>query len=485
MMTVPRLVMQVSLPFALALAVPVDGKAQVASPTKLAEILPDLILREITLPRDTTAALSHTAHFSPIDANELDNPAVAIVRNFNKLMMMQLSTYPLGSPAGGFTYTFDESLGTFRRNSTSFGPSFAERAVTMGRHKLNVGFTYQQTSYNTFEGQNLGDGSIKFYLRHQDCCSSGSGSGTGTGSGRGGGGGPIEVPNGTRLDPPFEGDLIQAALSLKARTDTAAFSVNYGLTNRWDVGLVVPVVRVDLQTDVRATILRLATASDPLTHTFEVGNPNATEKTFHGGGTASGLGDAVLRSKYRLVGFSGGGLAGGVDLRLPTGDRNNLLGAGGQARMFLIQSGGADRLMEHVNAGYTSAWGKVPNVGLLSLLGGAEPVPDEVNYAAGIEFAAESRLTIVGDILGRTLRDAGRLGIASKPFVYQGRTAVETAYFDEFEPRAGNLNLTLGTVGIKFNPAGDWLVSASVLFPVTKSGLRSRLTTVVGLDHAF
>jgi len=79
-----------------------------------------------------------------------------------------------------------------------------------------------------------------------------------------------------------------------------------------------------------------------------------------------------------------------------------------------------------------------------------------------------------------------RLGAGGMGEVFrQGRTAVETAYFDEFEPRAGNLNLTLGTVGRKFNPAGDWLVSASVLFPVTKSGLRSRLTTVVGLDHAF
>ena len=110
---------------------------------------------------------------------------------------------------------------------------------------------------------------------------------------------------------------------------------------------------------------------------------------------------------------------------------------------------------------------------------------DEVTYAAGVEFVAESRLTVVGDILGRTLRGVGRLGLASKPFVYQGRTAVETVYFDEFESRAGNLNLTLGTVGIKFNPVGDLLVSASVLFPVSKSGLRSRLTPVVGLDFAF
>jgi hypothetical protein len=56
---------------------------------------------------------------------------------------------------------------------------------------------------------------------------------------------------------------------------------------------------------------------------------------------------------------------------------------------------------------------------------------------------------------------------------------------DEFDPRPGNLTLLLGTGGVKFNLAGNLLVSGSVLFPLTKAGLRSRVTTVVGLDYAF
>ena len=72
------------------------------------------MLREIVVQSQPTPAgvpgvpegFSHEAHFSPIEGNELDNPAVGVVRNFNKLMMVQLSTFPLGSPAGGFTYTF-------------------------------------------------------------------------------------------------------------------------------------------------------------------------------------------------------------------------------------------------------------------------------------------------------------------------------------------------------------------------------------------
>jgi hypothetical protein len=56
---------------------------------------------------------------------------------------------------------------------------------------------------------------------------------------------------------------------------------------------------------------------------------------------------------------------------------------------------------------------------------------------------------------------------------------------DEFAPHSGNLNLLLGTIGAKFNPAGDFLVSASVLFPLTDAGLKSRWTTVLGVDYAF
>jgi hypothetical protein len=108
----------------------------------------------------------------------------------------------------------------------------------------------------------------------------------------------------------------------------------------------------------------------------------------------------------------------------------------------------------------------------------------------------------MGDVVGRTLRGAGRLEIASKPFEYSEPTAFatgspgpgcgglpantcKTAFFDEFDPRPGNLTLLLGTGGVKYNIAGNLLISASVLFPLTNAGLRSKVTTTVGLDYAF
>jgi hypothetical protein len=109
---------------------------------------------------------------------------------------------------------------------------------------------------------------------------------------------------------------------------------------------------------------------------------------------------------------------------------------------------------------------------------------------------------VIGDIVGRTLRGAGRLDLVSKKFEYNLNTALLTGVpgpgcagfvgftcksvsLDEFDPRPGNLTLLLGTAGAKFNLRGNLLISGSVLFPLTNTGLRSRVTTVIGLDYAF
>ncbi len=490
---------------ALVLAIVLIPASAGAQHLPLAQVLPDLILREIALESIpqvlSLGTLSHTAHFSPIEGNDLNNPVVGIVQGFNTQMATQFSTFPLGSSTGGMTYVFDESLGTFRRGSSSFGPMFAERALTIGQRKISAGFNYQRTSYSTFEGQNLRDGSIKFYLRHNDCCTGSPNS-------------PLVFrPDGTRLSPPFEGDIIEAALSLKATTHTTAAFATYGATDRWDVGVAVPFVRVDLQASVRARLIRLVTDLSPRpgfteadrqaalnTHTFELNNPTATLTLQHSG-HAAGLGDIVVRTKYRFLRASGGGLAAAVDLRLPTGDENQLLGAGGtEAKFLLIESSERGRLGQHVNIGYTAAHGEV--AGTVAGLR-ATSLPDEINYTGGGEFVANSRVTVMGDVVGRTLRGTGRLGLASQSFEYNSFTDAsflpgaapgcagfpasicKTATFDALTPRPGNLTLLLGTGGVKFNIKGNLLVSGSVLFPLTDAGLRSRVTTVLGLDYAF
>jgi hypothetical protein len=500
-------VLMLAVARAAILSLPLMPSSARAQDLPLAQVLPDLVLREIVLQRGTIGP-SHIAHFSPLSPNGSDpqNPVIGIVQGFNTQMATQFATFPLGSSSGGLTYVFDESVGTFRRGSASFGPLFAERALTIGRGKLNAGFNYQRTSYNTFEGQNLDDGSIKFYLRHQDCCHFAN---------------PANLTGFTltplnasdTLNPPFKGDIIEASLFLQATTHTAVAFANYGVTDRWDIGLAVPSVRVNLDARVRARIIRLVTcqplALDPTAiqppecagaHAFEPGNPNAT-LTIQRSGRATGFGDIVIRTKYHFLRMAGGGLAAAVDLRLPTGDEDNLLGAGGtQAKFLLVASDERGRFGRHANIGYTVSRGDV--AGTVAGLSAAS-LPNEFNYTGGVEFIANPRVTVTGDVVGRTLRGAGRLELASQSFEYIGFTPTSfmpgaapgcggflgtvclTASFDALTPQAGNLTLLLGTGGVKYNLAGNLLVSGSVLFPLTKAGLRSHVTTVIGVDYAF
>ena len=304
-----------------------------AQGTPLSSILPELLGNTITLlPSNLPDQPNHVAHFKP------GFDQIQVPMQVNQALLTMLSTYPLGSPSGGFTYTIDPALGTLTRSSDSFGPSFAERALTIGRGKLSLGFEHQHAVYDTLEGLNLRGGEVKFYIPHADCCSRGAAQ--------------AQTPDGSRLTPPFEGDLIEATLALKLASDTSVIFANYGISDRFDVGVAVPFVRVDVDASVLARIERLSTALDPSVHGFEGSDPD--EHTFALSGNAAGIGDIVLRAKYALNPASKASVGFGIEARLPTGDEVNLLGTGGvQTKIFGIASMNHSRFAPHVNLGYT------------------------------------------------------------------------------------------------------------------------------------
>jgi len=116
-----------------------------AQGTPLSQILPVLLGNTITLqPSNLADQPNHVAHFQP-GFDQLQVPA-----RVNESVLTLLSSYPIGTPGGGFTYVFDPALGSLSRSSDTFGPSFAERALTTGRGKVSVGFGYQRATYDTF-----------------------------------------------------------------------------------------------------------------------------------------------------------------------------------------------------------------------------------------------------------------------------------------------------------------------------------------------
>ncbi len=121
---------------ACLLAVPSNARAQdpynLAAPVQnLATLFTGLfgpkgliVDSEATLPGEQ----SHSAHFNSDFQFDFSQFSTALVG--------QLVTIPLPSPASGFTYEFDPSLGVFQRTTQSFGPILAQRAETVGARRV-------------------------------------------------------------------------------------------------------------------------------------------------------------------------------------------------------------------------------------------------------------------------------------------------------------------------------------------------------------
>src|SRR5262249_13938624 len=157
-------------------------------------------------------------------------------------------------------------------------------------------------------------------------------------------------------------------------------------------------------------------------------------------GRAQGLGDVLLRGKYRFLDAARGGLALGLDIRLPTGDSTELLGSGHlQAKASLIGSVAEGPFSPHINIGYAFGTGGATTEGGVEVL---PELPDEFSYTSGFDIAAGNRATVSVDLLGRSLRKLGTLVPVERTFVYQDRNGVVgTSQFEEFARRPGDLSL--------------------------------------------
>ncbi len=340
------------------------------------------------------------------------------------LIGLDVSTAPLGSSAGGFTFTFDPLTRSFRRAAPSFGPMFGERAITSGEGRANFGINFIRTSYDTLDGVDLRDGSLSTAVMYA---------------------GSTPLYSGT--------------VDLDAATSTVVFFGNIALNEWFDLGLAVPHVRLEM------------------TGRHQIGDEVTT-----GAASASGMGDVAVRAKIRAYSRGQGGIALGIDARLPTGDKEALLGAG-IARTLVsgIWSGTFGRLVPHVSTGfeYWSGHFEVYDPLERSVVDAGRHA---MAYTAGVEWVASDRLTVNAELVGRRIADGGRLSYRSLPF--RGNPfGITSASIASIEPRG--LTQGAAAAGIKWNFAGSALLTASLLTPIDDSGLRDRLTPIVGLDWGF
>jgi Putative MetA-pathway of phenol degradation len=239
-------------------------------------------------------------------------------------------------------------------------------------------------------------------------------------------------------------DVDTLALELGTRTVTAFGTV--GVTDRFDLGVAVPVVSVDVE-GRRVNTFRGVSSLQAL-----------------GSAHATGLGDVALRARYAVAGDAQRGLAAGLDVRLPTGREEDLLGAGrASARMFGIGSFEHGAIATHLNAGYT--------------VGG---VSREIGYNAAVTYAAMPRVTVVGELIGRRLSNLHRMRDVYAP--HATVAGVETM---RWLPDGDGVNQLLASSGMKINVGGSYLLTANVLFRLADLGLAARVVPSITLDYTF
>src|SRR5262249_1923104 len=142
----------------------------------------------------------------------------------------------------------------------------------------------------------------------------------------------------------------------------STFFATYGLTNRLDLSVAIPIVNASITATSNASIFRVAApdvtgvGAEPATgqfHYFDQTNPTGSiNKTFVNSSSATGIGDVIIRGKGTLWKNDKSGLALGMDLRLPSGDERNFLGSGAVGfKPFLVGSTRMGKVAPHFNIG--------------------------------------------------------------------------------------------------------------------------------------
>jgi len=417
------------------------------TPEKLALVLQD-VFGPNGLRVDSQALLpdgsTHTAHFNSAFQSEFTQINIALAS--------QLTALPLPSPASGFTYTFDSATGTFARSTQSFGPILTDRAETIGRGRFSFGFNTQAFGFDTLEGLDLGG--IPAVFTHDD-------------SELGGG----------RADVVTTVNAIQASIAQMSAVFT------YGITNRLDASVAVPVVRTKLTVRSDARIQRIGTGTDLAVHFFA--DPDAPggfgdTRTFSGGGSATGLGDIILRVKGTALREANRALAAGLEVRLPSGDEQNLLGSGATGvKPFLAFSAVMGRVSPHVNLAYQ--WNGTSVLAGNVRTGERRRVPAQVLYVVGADVGVDSRLTVAFEVLGQRVIDSPRLG--ARTFTAVGPAG--TATFPDVGFAVSTYSITSGAAGFKVNLARGILATFNLRFKLGSAGLADRASPLVGVEYGF
>ncbi len=384
--------------------------------------------------------------------------------------------FPTPSPASSFTFQLDPRLGVFVRSTDSFGPIFADRAETVGQGKFSIGFTYSRLTFDEVDGRDLDNGEVAFVFLHEPTSALNAQDPVGRGVNCG-----VRLPptNRSPCGPPpfgFENDTITTRLFLDLEIDQFVLSATYGVLDRLDVGVALPIIRTDL--DARAVsksnnesqTRNPAAAGGGLAHLF----PNRTDtQELRFSDESTGIGDLLLRAKYSFYRQAPFGMAGILELRLPTGDEDEFRGLDTvRVRPFFVASASVKGVAPHVNLGFD--------------LGDTAKAKNEFLYRVGLDWGVVRWATLAVDILGRWIIDNDRVKLGSDRAICRGGSGPACAGgVRDVVREAADDHIIDAAIGVKLNPWRNVLVLVNVLIPLNDTGLRDTVTPLFGVEVSF
>jgi hypothetical protein len=340
--------------------------------------------------------------------------ADATRETLTRALLASVATTPVSSSSAGFTYRLSPTLGTVERASDTFGPLYLERALTSGAGQASIGFTFQYASFRALDGNNLRDGEF------------------------------VTVANQFTDEPaPFDVERLRLNIS----SQIATLFANVGLGDRVDIGVAAPMVRLEIDGS-RVNDYRGKSQLQAQAHA-----------------TTTGFADVAIRGKVRLTpAASATGVAAGVELRLPTGREEDLLGAGELALRYV---GIASYEGSHAGVYGNFIFG----------MGGLGP---EVSYGGGVSASPAPRFTLIGELMLRRLS-----GIQNITPVIAPHPRIVGVQTTRLVPGGDDVTTGFSAVGFKWNLGSGWLVQSHVLIPVSNNGLTARFTPAFALDYSF
>jgi hypothetical protein len=339
---------------------------------------------------------------------------------------------PLSSSVSGFTYDYNEDLDIYERSTRTFGPLFSERARTLGKGRSMLGLSHSTLSFDEFEGDSISSLSVS--------------------SVQGSLGTEAQVPGSfvSSTNPSFDSII---DLDIDESVTTAYYT--YGVTDRLDLGVVLPLIRLDIQArTLETTQSQSADGQIPDCGPELPIYPETTCQflTTQGGSRRvsddyMGIGDAIVRAKWNFL-SQRTALAGFLSATIPTGSSDNLTGL---HTMTFTPGMVVSRDFDTSIGGF----------GVEAMLG-YEIRPDEGNlseweWGAGVAYQPFSRASFAVDILGS-----------------------EEAANSEFGD-----SLLDASLGAKFQLTSGVLLDLNVIMPLNDQGLRPNAIYSAQLEWVF